>query len=71
MNSVESDTVPSCWLQRGHQKYGWQGAINTSLLHTDGKEVFKTAVLSNRGAYIFSKQLSLNESIFNEVKALF
>lgn len=69
-NTVESDTVPSCWLQRGHQKYRWQGAINTSLLYTDGREVFKTAVLSSKGAYIFSKQLSLKESIFNGVKAL-
>ena len=72
-NSVESDTVPYCWLQRGHQKYRWQGAINTSLLYTDGRELFKTAVLSSKGAYIrclFSKQLSLKESIFNGVKAL-
>lgn len=70
MNSVESDTVSSCWLQEGHQKYRWQGAINTSLLYTDGREVFKTAVPSSKGAYIFSKQLSLKESIFNGVKAL-
>lgn len=69
-NSVESDTVLSCWLQRGHQKYRQQGTINTFLLYTDGREVFKAAVLSFKGAYIFSKQLSLKESIFNGVKAL-
>lgn len=69
-SSVESDTVPSCWWPRGHQKYRWQRAINTSPLCSDGGQVSKTAVLSPEGAYIFSKHLSFKESILNGVEAL-
>ena len=48
---------------------GKEQSIHFYYTQMEGK-CFKTAVLSFKGAYIFSKQLSLKESIFNGVKAL-